>query len=75
MPFVQATNVHVHVLIPVWDARMFAGFCNCKNKRQEESNTLESEKANFTSAKLDDTALPSDFDEDDSKSDSESDIE
>ena len=50
-------------------------FCNCKNKRQEESNTLESEKANSTSAKLDDTALPSDFDEDDSESDSESDIE
>ena len=51
------------------------GCCNCKNKRQEKSNALESEKANSTSAKLDDTALPSDFDEDDSESDSDSDIE
>ena len=25
MPVLQATNVHVHVLIPVWDSRMFAG--------------------------------------------------
>ena len=44
------------------------GCCNCKNKCLEESNTLESEEANSTSAKLDDTALPSDFDEDDSDS-------
>ena len=51
------------------------GCCNCKNKRQEMSNTLESEKANSTPEKLDDTALPSDFDKDDSESDSDADIE
>ena len=74
MLFVQTTNVHVHVLIPVWDARIFSGVAIVE-KRKEYSNILESEKANSTSAKLDDTALPSDFDEDDSESDSESDIE
>ena len=35
MPFLQATNVHVYVLIPVLDARMFAGVAIVKTNARK----------------------------------------
>ena len=43
MSFVQATNVHVHVLIPVWDARMFEGVAIVKTNARK-SPTLENQR-------------------------------
>ena len=44
MPFVQATNVHVHVLIPVWDARMFAGAAIVKINARKSPTLLNQRK-------------------------------